>query len=162
MTLSSSPARWIVLVLVSLMVVGTLLFILIRTHRLQTSIESGQFEENYASAINALRSQTAEVRQKMRSNIPGDIEILSEEMLNALRASHDASPITETTAFENLRLSGIYLNDTTPLAEINGQLCQNGDPIGKFTIEKIEAYQITLRDSEGTLKTLYLIQEETP
>ena len=156
MTFPSGIVKWIITGIIGVALL-VLITILLWSQRLQSSLESGRFEDSYTSVIHSLRLKTNEVRKKMQGNIPGQIEILSEEYINALHTQAH-QPEAEKTS-KRLTLSGIYLNDTTPLAEINGQLCKEGDPIGDFTIEEISAYEVRVRDSEGAYQTLYLIND---
>ncbi|MBC8206075.1 MAG: hypothetical protein ISR84_00065 [Kiritimatiellales bacterium] len=154
MTFPTGIVKWIITGVIGVALLA-LMTILLWSQRLQSSLESGRFEDSYTSVIHSLYLQTDEVRKKMQGNIPGQIEILSEEYINALR-SHTNQPAAKET-FGRLTLSGIYLNASTPLTEINGKLYAPGDVIGDFTIEEINAYEVKVRDSAGAYQTLRLI-----
>jgi len=153
---SAHTLKWGAIFIV-LMIVLLLILTVQRSHRLQSSIKSGRFETTYTSAIDELRKQTQAVRDKLSANMPGDLKILPEELLN--RSEDDNSETPDKPALENITLRGIYWSDTRPLAEINDRLCKIGDVIEGFTVEKIEPYQVILSDPVGTNHTVSIVRE---
>ncbi len=139
------------------MIVLLLILTVQRSRTLQTSIQSGQFETTYTSAMDKLREQTRALRNKLNANMPGDLKILPEELLRRIKTSDEENPGEPT--LENIKLRGIYWSDTLPLAEINDRLCKTGDPIAGFTLEEIQPYQIILTDAEGNRHTNSLVKE---
>lgn len=118
---------------------------------------SGRFEQVYTSAIDSLHDCTKAVRNKLRANLPGNLEILPEELLRRAETDDEETPGEPT--LKTITLRGIYWNDTLPLAEINDSLCKLGDNIAGFTLEEIQPYQIILSDSSGSTQTVSLVKE---
>ncbi len=153
---SAHTLKWGAIFIV-LMIVLLLILTVQRSRTLQTSIQSGQFETTYTSAMDKLREQTRALRNKLNANMPGDLKILPEELLRRIKTSDEENPGEPT--LENIKLRGIYWSDTLPLAEINDRLCKTGDPIAGFTLEEIQPYQIILTDAEGNRHTNSLVKE---
>jgi len=155
---STQTLHWIAIAAV-LLIVLMLLLSVYRGRRLQSSIKSGRFEATYAAAIDTLQAQTRAVRDKLNANMPGDLEILPEELLSLGRKEKDQLEKQGEATLDNITLRGIYWSDAMPLAEINDRLCKIGDQIAGFTIEKIEPYQIILSDPAGTTHTVSIVKE---
>jgi len=155
---STQALKWSALATALLIVLVRLLTVQ-RSQKLLSSLRSGRFEARYTSAIDELQTQTRAVRDKLRANMPGDLEILPEELLRALQPAHLTDETPGELAIENVTLRGIYWSETMPLAEINNRLCKSGDKIAGFTVEKIEPYQIILSDANGTNHTVTIIKE---
>jgi len=155
---STRTLQWIGLATV-LLIVLVLWLTVQRSQSIQSSLESGNFEAYYASAIESLQIQTRSVRNKLRASLPGELEILPEALLRKPRPALVTSEIPKETSLANITLRGIYWSDTLPLAEINDRLCKTGDEIGGFTLEEIQPYQILLSDSTGSTQTVSLIKE---
>ena len=153
---SAHTLKWGAIFIV-LMIVLLLILTVQRSHRLQSSIKSGRFETTYTSAIDELRKQTQAVRDKLNANMPGDLKILPEELLRRIKTD-DEENLGKPT-LQNIKLRGIYWNETLPLAEINDRLCKTGDSIAGFTLEEIQPYQIILTDVEGNRHTNSLMRE---
>jgi len=155
---SNRTIRWIAIG-TALLVVLLLLLGVHRSRRLQTSLESGRFEARYTAAIDALQTQTRSLREKLRANSPGNLEILSEELLRPAKTASVHLENQGKPTLENIKLRGIYWSSSMPLAEINDRLCKTGEKIAGFTLEEIQPYQIILSDSEGGKQTVSLIKD---
>jgi hypothetical protein len=55
-----------------------------------------------------------------------------------------------------LELDGIVASADAPLTMINRQLLAPGESVEGFTVERIEANQVTLRRADGVVVTLRL------
>jgi len=128
-----------------------------RNSRRGNALKTGCFEQVYTSTIDALHTRTKAVRGKLRANMPGDLEILPEELLR--RSEIDAAEGLGEPILKNITLRGIYWSNTLPLAEINDRLCKVGDEIAGFTLHEIQPYQIILLDPEGNTNTLSLVKD---
>ena len=128
-----------------------------RNKRMSKTLESGRFEQVYTSSIDTLHAHTQAIRDKLSANMPGDLEILPEELLRRVETDDAENP--EEPTLKDITLRGIYWSDTMPLAEINDRLCKPGDEIAGFIIEKIEPYQIILSDPTGTTQTVSIVKE---
>lgn len=154
------PVRWSVAFL--LILAGILVFIVFRQeHKLQASLESGSFAVRYLSTIDGLQYQMDMLKDKLAGNIPesGSQTIPTNRTEQITEPLVTLSPANETIVFSNLCLTGIYINEHSPLAEINGHLYKIEDHIGELIIEQIETYRVILKDSEGTIQTLNIITD---
>ncbi|MBI9020627.1 MAG: hypothetical protein JEZ10_05170 [Verrucomicrobia bacterium] len=154
--LSSQTIRWISLGAI-LLTVAALLFARQQTRRKNQPPQSGRFEDYYTSTIDALHVHSQKVRDKLRANMPGDLEILPEELLRRPKTTDPENPGVAT--INDITLRGIYWSDTMPLAEINDRLCKPGDQIAGFTLQEIQPYQILLLDATGSTQTVSLIRD---
>lgn len=154
--ISPKMIRWISIGAI-LLIAATLLIAWLQNHGKNTSLQSGRFEDYYTSAIDSLHAHTQAVRDKLRANMPGDLEILPEELLRRPKIKEEE--ISGDPTLKNITLRGIYWSDTLPLAEINDQLCKPGDQIAGFTLQEIQPYQILLLDSTGSTQTVSLIKD---
>ncbi len=121
--------------------------------RLKKSIDTGRFETFYTTAIEAVQTQTRTIREKLKSNLPGNLEILPKEQLKTAALIHNPGRPADGEPPEPVSLRGIYWDETMPLAEIEDRLCKAGDSIGGFTLEEIQPYQIILSDETGNRTT---------
>lgn len=146
-----------------LLLIGAALLLVIviqRSPRRSNAPKTGRFEQVYTTAIDSLHDSTKTVREKLRANLPGDLEILPEKRLRHSKTNEkeeDEDPGEPT--LKNITLRGIYWSDAMPLAEINDRLCKTGDQIAGFILEEIQPYQIILTDDLGNRHTNSLVRE---
>ena len=151
MRLSSRTVPWIVIGTVAAAAV-VLLSAARYERKRQVSLENGQFEAHYISAVEKLSGQMQGILRKRSINIAID-------GLQDPEPAAPAAPAPEVKpSIENLKLSGIYWSPKKPMAQINGTVCRPGDIVGGFTVERIDSRQVVLRDPDGNTQTLGLYQ----
>lgn len=149
------PSKAIYWTAAGLMVLATVILIWInqRGQTLLTSLESGIFEKQYLSEIQNLHDEIFAIKVKLHGNNPAELDIPQQELIESLKPTLE---VISPGIPEKLVLSGIYLSETVPLAQINGKLCKVGDSVNGFTLEYIDSYQIRLRDRNGDTKKIVL------
>ena len=68
-------------------------------------------------------------------------------------AVSNAAPVPRSPA---LKLQGIVYNSTRPWAIVNGKTVYAGDRVGNFHVKEILQNSVTLENTNGSLKTLFL------
>lgn len=124
---------------------------------LRSSLESGRFENEYLAVIHGLENQIEAATIQMFGNKPVNLTVPSEQYLENLHQKQ--TDPEETKQDEPLSLTGIYLDNQSPLVEINGALFELGDQIGQFTVTQINLYQVTLSDIKNEQTTLTILRQ---
>lgn len=130
------------------------LFLQQRSQHLQHSLASGLFEEQYLTQVRNLQERIQNVQEKLDRNKTADLKIPEKEEPIIVQTAQTESPVSRQPV--EICLSGIYLNHTLSLAEINGRLYKVGDKIGSFILEEIDRYKVQLREESGKLRSIPL------
>jgi hypothetical protein len=142
---------WLCAVLAALLLAGGVLWTEVR-HRRQYAAEDGRFSRAYHSTMKELRSVTASVNERFSGN--GGIFIEAKN----IPASGAKEPEKPAPAI----LQGISWQADIPVALINGKVYQTGDQIGDCTLEEIKINTIRLRDADGKVTEMKLMEDIAP
>jgi hypothetical protein len=134
---------------------GTALVFYHINRQLEEDVASGKFREQYAKVINDLYEaiETAELKQNSDSPSPIRLQTPNRSRNTGIRSG--------TRLSGNLILQGIFWDQNLPLTMINDQICQEGDQIGAYTLQKIHPDRIVLTNLSGETKEIQL-REDTP